>query len=268
MLRHRALHERSEVRPRMLVNIHPSPGPSNSPPKRPQIQSPQSFNSPSVKPNILPEEPETRILYLRHWDTIHTEETTGNRIQDRYNFILHDITAVTFPEMVRRILTQQSTAFTTNVSFGFMWRNVEVEELRYSHLSQTNARFFDVPHWIRNEENIDKCLPNLSRQQHSNTKWVVHLLTNVTFYVNKLLDHPIGGRVVLPDHILKNKAVVALVGGSNGPDTDNLCFFRCLAIHRGAPDVKALETPGKTYYRQDLQQQDMTSADFKGYAVG
>jgi hypothetical protein len=43
---------------------------------------------------------------------------------------------------------------------------------------------------------------------------------NVTFYVNKLFDHPIGARVVLPVHILKNKAVVELY-------TDNLCFFRC-----------------------------------------
>jgi hypothetical protein len=41
------------------------------------------------------------------------------------------------------------------------------------------------------------------RQQRPDTKWVVHLLTNVTFYVNKLFDHPIGARVVLPDHILK-----------------------------------------------------------------
>jgi hypothetical protein len=30
------------------------------------------------------------------------------------------------------------------------------------------------------------------RQQRPDTKWVVHLLTNVTFYVNKLFDHPIG----------------------------------------------------------------------------
>ena len=45
------------------------------------------------------------------------------------------------------------------------------------------------------------------------TKWVVHLLTNATFYLNKLIQHPIGARVILPDHILKNKAVVALVGG-------------------------------------------------------
>jgi hypothetical protein len=47
------------------------------------------------------------------------------------------------------------------------------------------------------------------RQQSPDTKWVVHLLTNVTFYVNKLFDHTIGAKVILPDYILKNKAVVA-----------------------------------------------------------
>jgi hypothetical protein len=103
-------------------------------------------------------------------------------------------------------------------------------------------------------------------QQRPDTKWVVHLLTNATFYVNKLFDHPIAAKVVLPDHILKNKAVVSLVGGSHGPYTDNLCFFLCLTVHRGAP-VKDVEVQAKTYYRQYLQQQDMTPADFKGVTL-
>jgi hypothetical protein len=44
MLRHRALHERPEVRPRKLVKrpASPEPGPFNSPPKRPLIHNPQS----------------------------------------------------------------------------------------------------------------------------------------------------------------------------------------------------------------------------------
>jgi hypothetical protein len=153
-------------------------------------------------------------------------------------------------------------------------RNVETEKLRYYHSSQNNSRFVDVPHLIRTEEDLEQFLADLSRQdilefirqQCPDTKWVVHLLTNVTFYVNKLFDHPIGARVVLPDHILKSKAVVGLVGGSHGPYTDNLCFFYCLAVNRGAPDVKALETPTKTYYRQYLQQY-MTPADFKGVTL-
>ena len=105
MLRPRALHERSEVRSMMLVKRPASPRPSNSPLKRPRIHSPQYFNSPSVEPNILPEEPETRILYLRHWNTIQTQENR-KRVQDRYNFTLNDITSSTFPEMVHHILRQ------------------------------------------------------------------------------------------------------------------------------------------------------------------
>jgi hypothetical protein len=65
------------------------------------------------------------------------DEATGNHIQDKYNFILHDMTASTFPEMVRRIFKQQTTAFKINLSFGFILRNVETGELRKSWTSTT-----------------------------------------------------------------------------------------------------------------------------------
>jgi hypothetical protein len=140
MLRHRALHERPEVRP--MMKRPPYPGPSNSPPNQPRSHSPQSSNSPSIRQpsvqdelQLLPEDPETRILYLRHWNTIQTQENSGSRVQDRYNFTLHDIAASTFPEMIRRIFRQQTTAFKINLSFGFILRNVETEELRYYHSS-------------------------------------------------------------------------------------------------------------------------------------
>jgi len=140
--------------------------------------------------------------------------------------------------MVHRIFREQTTAFKINVSFGFFLRHMETGKLRYYHSSQNNSRVFDVPHLIRTEEDLERYLDELQgqdilefiRQQRPDTKWVVHLLTNVTFYVNKLFENPIGARIVLPDHILKNKAVVALVGGSNGLYTDNLCFFRWLAV--------------------------------------
>ena len=110
MLRDRALQERIEVRPRMIVQrtASPEPRPSNSHAKRRRIHSPLSSNSPSIEPNILPEDPETRMIYLRHWNTIQTQENGGNRFQDRYNFTLRDITSSTFPEMKRNIFTQQT----------------------------------------------------------------------------------------------------------------------------------------------------------------
>lgn len=146
----------------MLVKrpASPEPGSSDSPAKRTRIHSPQSSNSPYVEPNILPEDPDTRILYLRHWNNIQTQQNSGNRVQDRYNFNLNDIS---FPEMVRNIFTQQTSAFRINVSFGYILRNVETGELRYYHPSQHNARFFDFPHQVRNEEDLDNFLDDLRR---------------------------------------------------------------------------------------------------------
>ena len=159
-------------------------------------------------------------MYIQHWQSIRTEEAITNRIQDRYNFTLHEMTASTFPEMVRSLYRQQTTDFKISLPFGFILRHIETGVLRYYHASQNNSRFFGTPHLIRTEEDLERFLEELSRhdileyirQQRPDTKWVVHLLTNVTFYLNKLIQHPIGARVVLPDHILKNKAVVALVG--------------------------------------------------------
>jgi hypothetical protein len=54
------------------------------------------------------------------------------------------------------------------------------------------------------------------RQQRPDTKWVVHLLTNVTFYVNKINNHPIGGGVLLPAYVSNNPGLNNLTGGSNG----------------------------------------------------
>jgi hypothetical protein len=138
-----------------------------------------------VGPDVLPEDPETRVLYInvQHWKSLRTEEATGHRIQDRYHLTLHEMTASTFPEMVRSLYRQQTTAFKINLSFGFILRQIETGVLRYYHASQNNARFFETPHPIRTEEDLERFLDELSghdileyiRQQRPDTKWVVHL---------------------------------------------------------------------------------------------
>ena len=74
---------------------------------------------------------------------------------------------------------------------------METGELRYYHSSQNNSIFFDVPHLIRTED-LEKYLDELHgqdilqyiRQQRPDTKWVVHLLTNVTFYDKLFAEMP------------------------------------------------------------------------------
>ena len=95
----------------------------------------------------------------------------------------------------------------------------------------------------------------------------VHLLSNVTFYVNNINDYPIGASVLLPDYVLRNPGVVALITGSNGIyNDDDLCLFRWLAVHRGAP-VSDVESPAKTYVQQYLQHTRKSPNKFKGVAI-
>ena len=77
------------------------------------------------------------------------------------------------------------------------------------------------------------------------------LVTNDTFFVNRVVDHSIGcvNMILLPVYIKKNKAVIGLETEFRYSKryTDNLCLFRCLALHRGC-DVRRFEPAVKTLY--------------------
>ena len=72
---HRAQQERPEAkqRPPMKRIAAPEPGPvtkqrrTMSPPAKTPMVNP-------VVPDVLPEDPETRVLYIQHWKSIRTEE--------------------------------------------------------------------------------------------------------------------------------------------------------------------------------------------------
>ena len=160
---------------------------------------------------------------------------------------------------IDRIFEDQSTVFKLNLSFGFVLFNNETEQIQYHHPSANNNRVFDTPFQINNREDlvqVRKALENIdihewARQQRPNSKWIVMDFTNVTFYVTKLRDHPIGRSVRLPKYVLDNPAIVSLDCDKNTglPYEDKLCFFRCLALHRGCHS-KNLERDTQHFYEQ------------------
>ena len=79
--------------------------------------------------------------------------------------------------------------------------------------------------------------------QRPNSDWICSNVTNVTFFVNRILQHPIGCvGVSLPTYLKRNKAIVALEKDLDAkPYFDNLSLFRCLGLHLGrdAMDVYA-----------------------------
>lgn len=49
--------------------------------------------------------------------------------------------------------------------------------------------------------------------QHLDSVWVCELVTNVTFFVNTIVQHPIGFvGTVLPDYIKRNMAIINKLG--------------------------------------------------------
>ena len=65
---------------------------------------------------------------------------------------------------------------------------------------------------------------------------MVELVTNVTYFVNRILQHPIGCvGLVIPAYVKNNKSIIALEKDHhcNAIYNDNLCLFRCLALHLG-----------------------------------
>ena len=79
--------------------------------------------------------------------------------------------------------------------------------------------------------------------QRPNSDWICVSVTNVTFFVNRILQHPIGCvGVSLPTYVKRNRAIVGLEKEHySKPYFDNLCLFRCLGLHLGrdAMDVYA-----------------------------
>ncbi|XP_072031519.1 uncharacterized protein [Amphiura filiformis] len=101
--------------------------------------------------------------------------------------------------------------------------------------------------------------------QRPDSKWTVEIVTNVTFYVYRIRDHPIGACSYLPDYILQNRAVVSLMINNNTkkPYKDNLCLFRCMALYKGYHQY-VLEKQTKALFKEYSKQ---SSQDFKGIKI-
>ena len=89
------------------------------------------------------------------------------------------------------------------------------------------------------------------------SKWKIVDIPNITFYVNHVKDAPLGAPISLPDYIKNNH------GLRNVSASDNLCFFRCFAVHQGA-DPHRCEQPAKNLFRKYYVHFGVVPAHFSG----
>ena len=194
-----------------------------------------------------------------HWSTIRTRVTRGP-LQCRYDYRVTTLDTTVLEPSLRNVFQEQTNAFKINLSYGFVLRNKNTGQYKYYHPScNCCGRYLDEPSLITNSKDFDTFLERIREtdvlqwaiNQRPDSAWVCELVTNVTFFVNRIIDHPIGcvGMTDLPMYIKRNKAVIAL---DTEPQytkryNDNLCLFRCLALHRGC-ERRRLEPAVATLY--------------------
>ena len=190
-----------------------------------------------------------RDFVHENWVSVRTHVVNGP-VQTRYNRRLASLDTRDLHDQLFLLFDQQTTAFKINCSFGFVLREKQSGRLRYYHSSNNCCgRLLEEPSLITNQADFDSFLERIREPdilqwaiaQRPNSDWVCELVTNVTFFLNRIVQHPIGCvGVNLPTYVKNNKAIVGLAKDEHGAIyNDNLCLFRCLGLHLGR-DVTTL----------------------------
>ena len=162
------------------------------------------------------------------------EEKRGRRYI-RWRFIRgleKDLT----PVFMKKIREKVKTSFYARHIFSYQLRNIEEDSSMVMYTNKSSPwfeRFFDAEKWLSEQEKVRLDPDNINRPD---TKWVFEDHFNVD--VKVVLDRqPLLGTGPLPDWLRDCGR------GRAGPmialDTyqDNLCLWRCIAVHRGSrPD--------------------------------
>ena len=255
----------------------PQPGPA---PKRRRIASldEDPLTPPPVE-HAANDELSSAIRDFVHenWGSVRTHVVHGP-IQTRYNRRLTSLDMRDLHDQLFLLFDQQTTAaFKVNISFGFVLREKENNRLRYYHSSNNCCgRYLEEPSLITNRDDFESFLERIREPdilqwavaQRPNSDWVCEHVTNATFFLNRIVDHPIGCvGIVLPPHIKRNKSIIGLETDGNGrPYIDNLCLFRCLALHLGreaaALYAEYTDTPVRHFAGVTLDELDKVETTF------
>ena len=265
----------------------PPPPPPPPPPKRSNVEDTTPHHplvtdeDPLEPPARLPfaDNLSTELLDVvrAHWRTIRTRVSRG-ALQCRYDYRLATLDTTVLEMPLKKMYQEQTSAFKINLSYGFVLRNKNTGRYKYYHSScNCCGRYLNEPSLVTNSEDFDDFLERIREtdvlqwaiNQRPDSAWVCELVTNVTFFVNRIVDHSIGcvNMIPLPVYIKKNKAVMGLETESRYSKryTDNLFLFRCLALHGGC-DLRRLESAVKTLY-ETYNQDGVPMEQFAGVTM-
>ena len=212
-------------------------------------------------------------LYKKNKHIIERGKRRG-KLMDEYNYkVDNDIQYSTIYNHLNEIYQEQEYSFKMNISFGYVLRHSETRELRFFYPHQ-NESILRGPVTISNKKSLRRVKDKLRQTdilqklflQRPDTKWTFYRLVSVMYSVFHIKEFPLG-HGLLPPFIKKKKCIIGLDTSYNGRIfTDNLCIFRCLAVHRGSK-LRKLSTTTKNLFNIYLQKCNKSKETFKGITL-
>lgn len=204
--------------------------------------------------------PDFKEIYQKHWNAIKTHKRPG-KVQSVYT-VFWDPSSDTpdWDEQLWALFHEQNKRFKINFSHSFLLKHKESGGLSFFHACQNNHRALDKPRLISSKPDFLSFLSELNdydilghvQRERPNSRYSVQAIMSTSFYVYPLADFPIGCACDdLPDFIANNPFLHTLQRDENHGFwyKDGLCFFRCLALHKGV-SPHSLQKTTQTLFQQ------------------
>ena len=176
-------------------------------------------------------DPDLERFICLNWDSFRTFSRRGP-VQNLFNFYCSDDGCNLIGCIAKTIMKNQESRFKINYGFGFVLKNIETSKFRYYHASN-NSLMLDAAVLSSNEAELNEFLAKIAEDfldsvSRPDMKWRLYQITNLLFFVNHLKQASLGAPLPLPNFVKYNRGLINVSGD------ENQCFFRCLAIFKGA----------------------------------
>ena len=220
-------------------------------------------------PIHLFENQDLRDIYQTNWGSIRSslyrrpyQDILNCRLLQREGMLQSEDPS----DAMRRVWNTFDHSIKVNISFGMILRNTISNRLRYFHASSNNATIFPFARLISSRRDLEEMLDEFQQidlrqralNQRENTSWVLHEVTNITFYCYKLTNvQKVGNSESneIPKFLLNSRSVYCMhKNRKNELWKDNLCFFRCLGVdfHWDANQKSLVSHPRSKFVPQKI----------------
>ena len=193
-----------------------------------------------IQPNTAYGDASYQVFILGRLNEITDWTKKGLNYEIINKAINHNFTYNDLFRWLLRIYQSRNQAFKLSLGFGFVLFNPISLKYRYYYVSDNNS-LFQKAYTISSKTDLERFmkkviainLPVSCYLSKPSSGWILASITNVQA---KIIDLPgaLIGRGPLPPFIRESRSIVGLTHVGGKEYADNLCVFRCLALHLGA----------------------------------